>query len=153
MPLHGKADMKIKVDKDTLANKSQYGIVQIRKGRDSWLGGLYSNGFIFSSIREFGSEYAVYYDVEAPVVEPVLEKTWLEKGAIKIRVTDNTSGVSSVRGTINGKFVLFENDIKSSVYTYYIDYTRIEKGKSQTLTVMAKDNCGNTSQYSCDLDF
>lgn len=148
VPLHTFCDLRIKVDKDTSANKSQYGIVQISKKGRSWVGGRYENGFVRAGIRDLGDKYAVFYDNKAPVISPLSPAVWNKRGAIRISVADNLSGVQQVRGTIDGKFALFENDVKSPVYTYRMDKSRIGSGKQHELKFVASDACGNSAEYS-----
>ncbi len=148
VPLHGYCDIRIKVNKDTFSNKSQYGIMQISRKGKSWIGGKYENGFVKVDIRDLGDEFAVSYDDKAPAVSPLMPASWVKKGVIRISISDNLSGIQSVRGTIDGKFALFENDVKSSVYSYKIDGDRIGRGKEHQLHLVAKDDCGNTSEYN-----
>jgi len=150
VPLHDRAEMRIKMTNDILTNKNQYGIVAINGKRQSWAGGTYADGYITTAIRELGAEYAVSSDVLAPTIVPVNENLWTKQQAIKIKVTDDKSGVSSYRGNIDGKFALFEYDVKSPVYTYKIDPQKLTKGKTHKLVFTASDACGNTSEYSTE---
>ncbi|WP_029904600.1 M23 family metallopeptidase [Prevotella sp. 10(H)] len=153
VPLDKPCEMTIKLTKDSMINKSQYGIVRINGNRDSWVGGKYNNGAITARIRELGGTYAVSTDTQAPTITPVLPAKWVTQGEIKIRLTDNKSGISSYRGTIDGQFVLFENDVKSPVYSYKFDPKRLTKGKIHTLIFTAKDACGNESSYEYEFKY
>jgi len=73
--------------------------------------------------------------------------------SIRIRLKDNKSGIDSFRGEINGKYVLFTHDVKSTVYTYRFDDTRLKKGEKQTLVFMATDGAGNSSEYSYTFNY
>lgn len=155
VPLDKSGEVRIKLKTDQLANKKQYGIVQINGNRKSWIGGQYKNGTVSANIRELGVKLAVASDNQAPTITPVVAKQKNSKvktanqsiDSIKLRITDNLSGVASVRGTVDGQFVLFENDIKSPVYTYKFDPQRLSKGK-HTLVVTAFDACGNSTEYT-----
>ncbi|NDW18047.1 M23 family peptidase [Dysgonomonas sp. 216] len=148
VPIHDKAEMTLKLTSDTLINKDQYGIVSIKNGKDSWVGGAYDDGYMTTTIREMGGVYAVSYDNVPPVVLPVNEQQWIKNKAIKLKVTDNKSGVKLIRGTIDGQFALFENDVKSPVYTYQFDPKRLEKGRTHVLNFTATDAGGNTTEYT-----
>lgn len=148
VPLHNYCDIRIKVNNDTLANKSQYGIVEITRRGKNWVGGKYENGFVRAGIRDLGDEYAVSFDDKKPVISPLSPTLWSKSGKIRISVSDNLSGVQSIRGTVDGKFALFENDVKSPVYSYKIDGERIGRDQQHELQFTAKDACGNTSEYS-----
>lgn len=146
VPLHDFVDIAIKIHNDTLENKNQYGLVKITEKRNIWVGGKYENGFLKAQIRELGDEYAVDTDNKAPVITALAPENWTKTGLVKIKLTDDKSGLKSFRGTIDGKFVLFEHDMKSSTYTYKIDTKRIEKGRKHELKFSAEDYCGNRSE-------
>lgn len=147
VPMYNKGTLKIKVKRDSLGNKAQYGLVTIRNGKESWAGGAYADGFITAGINRLGDMYAVACDTIAPKITPVQPEKWVVLKEIKIKLQDDKSGVKSFRGTIDGNYALFTHDVKSSVYKYIIDPTRVEKGKSHLLKFVAADACGNESSY------
>lgn len=156
VPLHKSGEVTIKLTSDPLSNKKQYGIVQLTNNKASWIGGTYKNGSVMASIRELGIRLAVSSDTEAPKVTRIessasgKRKIIVPKDEIRLRVTDNLSGVASFRGTIDGKFALFTHDIKSSVLTYKCDPARLKKGITHKLVFTATDGCGNTTEYTTD---
>ncbi|MFV0536899.1 MAG: M23 family metallopeptidase [Dysgonomonas sp.] len=147
VPLHNYSEMSIPLERDTVDNKSQYGVVRIDGARESWIGGTYENGVIKTRIRDLGHSYAVGLDTEAPVITPVQPIRWLKNAEIKIKLSDNKSGIHSYKGTIDGNYVLFENDVKTSVYSYKFDAKRLQKGQNHKLIFTAVDRAGNTSNY------
>lgn len=148
VPLHSFCDLRIRVEKDTFTNKSQYGVMQLSRKSRNWIGGKYENGFVKVGIRDLGDEFAVYYDNKPPLISPLAPNLWVKRGIIRISLADNLSGIQFAKGTIDGKFALFENDVKSPVYSYRIDGERIGKGRQHELHFVAKDACGNTSEYA-----
>jgi len=147
VPLHNNAKMWIGLSSDTLLNKQNYGIVAISdNGRESWLGGEYKPGGLTASIRELGGRYAISSDSTPPTITPVGAESWISRKRIRIRLSDNKSGISSFRGEINGKFVLFTHDAKSSIYTYRFDASRLPEGEPLELLFMAEDGAGNRSE-------
>lgn len=147
IPLHNNATMWIKLTADSLANKSRYGIVTVNNnGTRGWVGGTYKNGGMETTIRELGFRYAVMADTIPPAITPVEPANWASRRQIRIRLSDNLSGVAFHRGEINGQFVLFSNDMKSSVYTYVFDSSRLAKGP-QELVFTARDGAGNVTEY------
>jgi len=150
VPLHNEGRMRIALKTDTLQNKSQYGIISIDRDKQNWIGGSYEDGKISVPIREIGYTYAVASDNNAPDITPVQPEKWEKESTIKIKVTDDLSGVLSCKGMIDGKYTLFGNDMKSPVYTYKFDPERLEKGKKHELTFTAADACGNTSEYKTE---
>jgi len=147
VPLQDYCTMTIKLNKDTLSNKSQYGIVRINGNRENWIGGTYKDGAIVGRIRELGSTYAIATDNKAPVITAVQPERWVRQAEIRIRLSDDKSGISAYKGMIDGQFVLFENDVKSPVYSYKFDSSRLKKGLTHKFVFTATDACGNTSTY------
>lgn len=133
---------------DTLQNKQNYGIVKVSdNGSESWVGGEYVRGGISVGIRELGDRYAVSADTIAPVITPVEPTSWVSQKRLRIRLTDNKSGIASFRGEINGEYILFTHDIKSSVYTYRFDDSRLTRGQEQVFTFTVVDGAGNSNEY------
>lgn len=153
VPLQDYCNMTIKLNKDTLSNKSQYGIVRINGNKENWIGGTYSNNYITGRVRELGGTYTVSMDTKAPVITPVQPERWVRQAMIKIKLSDDKSGISSYKGTIDGAFVLFENDVKSPVYSYKFDVERLKKGQVHKLVFIATDACGNTSSYEYEFKY
>jgi hypothetical protein len=148
VPLHRQATLRIRVKSDTLQLKSNYGIVTMDKnGKESWLGGTYLHGGITAHIRELGGRYAVSSDTEAPVITPLQQEKWKSRRTIRIRLTDNKSGIASFRGEINGRFVLFSHDSKSTLYSYRLDEARLPAEVPLELTFTATDGAGNSTLY------
>lgn len=142
--LHGSARLSLFIRKDTLMNKKQYGIVKLRKGGVSWIGGLYRDGWIDTNIRELGS-YTIMQDTKAPTIIPINHKGTSGK-QLSFRLSDNLSGVESYRGEIDGKFALFEMDNRS-IITYRFDPSRLSRGRHK-LKLTVTDACGNRSVYN-----
>lgn len=152
VPLHNSAKMWIKLSSDTLRNKQNYGIVGISdNGRESWIGGEYQQGGLTTDIRELGGRFAISSDSIAPSITPVGAESWGSQKRIRIRLSDNKSGITSFRGEINGMFVLFTHDAKSSIYTYRFDESRLPKGESLELLFTAEDGAGNKSEQRFSL--
>ena len=150
VPLHNSAKMWIKLKVDTLANKKQYGIVDIT-GRMSWVGGIYKNGGVETSIGELGRQYAISYDNVLPVITPVNAASWKSNRKIQVRLSDNLSGIAHFRGTINGEYVLFKHDMKSPVYTYTFDEVVAKQSGTLHFEFVVTDGAGNVARYEYDI--
>ena len=142
--LHRSARLSLFIKNDTLKNKRQYGIVSLRKGGMSWIGGGYRDGWIDTNIKELGS-YTIMHDTKAPTITPINQKGSVGK-QISFKLSDNLSGVESYRGEIDGKFALFEMNNRS-VITYKFDPSRLSRGKHK-LKLTVTDACGNRSVYN-----
>lgn len=147
VPLNKSADIKIRLINDTAINKQQYGIIDVDKEKPIWIGGKYENGYITAKIRELGHTYVINLDKEAPKITPIQRKNWKTRGIITIKATDNLSGIKRYRGTLNGRYALFEHDDKSTNYIYRFDPQRLIKGKKYKLKFMVEDFAGNISNF------
>lgn len=146
VPLHHYARLSIRLNPklDTLSNKGQYGIIQWKRGKASWIGGKYRNGWVDGNIRELGA-FTVRQDTKEPTITPLQPTTWEQKRRITLRLSDDLSGVESYHGEIDGKYALFEMNSRS-VISYSFDPERLAPGK-HTLKITATDACGNKSSY------
>lgn len=143
-PLHLYSTLAIRITEDTLANKNQYYLVKIDK-EETPVGGTYKDGIYTARIREFG-KYAIRADRRSPAVVAVEPAKWIKNGTIRYRIGDDESGIGSFRGEIDGKYVLFEQDGKSSVISYRIDKERLTRGKKHDLKLTVTDWCGNEKE-------
>ncbi|MDL2281766.1 M23 family metallopeptidase [Parabacteroides sp. OttesenSCG-928-G06] len=145
LALHQGAQLSLRLTNDTLENKSQYGIVRIHKGRPSWVGGDYRNGWIDGTIREMG-KYTIAIDNCPPTITPIDPANWIRKQKFTFRLSDELSGINSYRGEIDGQYVLFERN-NNSVLSYHFDKERLERG-THHLQLTVTDGAGNESIYT-----
>ena len=146
IPLHQNGQLSLRVQNDILENKKQYGIISIYKGKVSWIGGEFENGWVNADIRELGT-YSVRTDTTAPKITPVNMNTWVQNRNIVFKISDNLSGIKEYRGEINGEFILFEFDGKKGLISYKFDPQRLPKGTCN-LTLTATDACENKSTFT-----
>lgn len=102
-----------------------------------------------TSIRTFGN-YTLAADNKPPSVTPInfQDKQWISGNSnLKIRITDDLSGIKSYRATINGKFILMEYESKNNTLTYdFSDGVIFET--ENNLKVIVTDNVGNSTTYN-----
>ncbi len=145
-PLHESYLLSIKTR--TISTALQKKLVMIRLiDNGKWVseGGRWTNGFLKAKVRSFG-KFAVAADTTRPVIKPlsIFKKKWLrEYGVIQFRIGDNLSGVKNYKGFINGKWVLFSLDEKTSKITYKID-SHVKNGIN-SLIIELEDEVGNKS--------
>lgn len=153
-PLHSYMTLSIKVDSINPKYENKALIVAL-DDKLSFLaseGGEYDNGWITIKTRSFGP-YTVMIDTIAPTIKPynvVSGRDMSTKDALMMTISDDMSGIDSYRGTIDGKWVLFEYDYKKDRLTYFFDKNRLEKGKNHTLKMVVADKRNNKSEYSID---
>lgn len=154
VPLHRNGQIRIKLRNLNQPDTTRFGIIKIAaNGKESWLGGTYKDGGVEVSINELGDRYAIDKDIIPPVITPQAPAQWAAQKRIRIRLSDAKSGISSFKGEINEKFVLFRHDMKSDIYTYVFDDSRLTRGQKQRFTFTATDGAGNTSEYKYEFTY
>ena len=94
-------------------------------------------------------DFTLARDSVAPKISPSNFRTnqWLSKFKfIKVKISDDFSGIKSYRGTINGQWVLFEYEPKRKLLTYDFSDKVFEQAKHE-LELEVEDNVGNKSIY------
>ncbi len=98
--------------------------------------------------RTFGT-YTIASDTTEPKIKPVnfSDGKWISnQNFLKIKITDDLSGISSYRATINGKFILMEYNYKNNVLTYnFNDNVNLET--ENNLKIIVTDNVGNSATF------
>jgi murein DD-endopeptidase MepM/ murein hydrolase activator NlpD len=144
-PLHIGFDLWIKPDA-SLGNLKDKAVIVSTGGSSQ--GGVFEDGYIKASPRNFGSFY-IAVDTVAPSVIPVniadgKNMAGIPKMIFKIR--DNLSGIKSFNGFIDGNWVLMEFDTKTATLWHSFD-ERTAPGKHQ-LKLVVEDMKGNIRTYS-----
>lgn len=147
-PVKKKFTIKIKPYRIDNRLKDKYLIVKINsKGNLSSVGGRVKNGFVETTIGDFGV-FAVWIDTTAPQIKPLnfKNKTKLssKQRTLKVKISDNLSGIASYNGYLNDKWILMEYDGKNARLTYTID-EKLKKGDN-TLKIVVKDKKNNTQE-------
>jgi hypothetical protein len=111
-------------------------------------GGNYdTDGFVRTKIREFGN-YAVAIDTVPPKIRSLNSESFKSLGsqtAVKFTISDELSGISSYRGTLNGKWILMDYDAKNDLLVYTID-ERLLAGQN-AFELKVTDGKGNQAVY------
>ncbi|APU70334.1 M23 family metallopeptidase [Christiangramia flava] len=111
----------------------------------------YRNGNrITTRTRTFGT-YTLATDIQPPRVSPVnfYDGQWISNNeTLKIRISDDLSGINSYRATINGKFILMEYEYKNNTLTYDFSDNVITDTADNDLKVIVTDNVGNTTSFT-----
>tara|TARA_R100001369_G_scaffold31781_1_gene56320 strand:- start:2171 stop:3859 length:1689 start_codon:yes stop_codon:yes gene_type:complete len=98
--------------------------------------------------RTFGT-FVIATDTTAPTIKPINfdDGKWVSNNkTLQLSINDDLSGISSYRGTINGKFILMEYDYKKDVITYNFDDGIISESENN-LKVIVTDNVGNSATF------
>ncbi|WP_310991692.1 M23 family metallopeptidase [Aequorivita marina] len=98
--------------------------------------------------RTFGT-YVIASDTIPPEIKPInfSEGKWISnENYLKLKITDDLSGISAYRATINGKFILMEYDYKKDVLTYNFN-DNVNLDSENNLKVIVTDNVGNSTTF------
>jgi hypothetical protein len=112
----------------------------------------WEDGYLKTEAAAFGNFF-----IGIDTIPPVISANGLVSGAditgkkeIRIRITDDFSGIKSYDASIDDNFALFEYDPKNYVLIYKFDQTRISKGKTHNLVLTVSDYTENKSYFNCD---
>ncbi len=145
-PVHRYFEVAIRPRNLPAELRSKAVIANCNEGRPDNCGGNWRGDFLVTRVREFG-DFCVMADVEAPKITPVgFSADLRRKSSMSFRIRDNfaVSGSAdgmSYRGTVDGKWILFEYDKKRDRLTHTFD-GHINPGK-HWLKLLVKDDRGN----------
>ena len=145
-PLHKAYTISIKPDSIPEGLASKMLIVQMQEDFSrSSLGGTFTNGYLTADAMSFGMFY-VGIDTVAPGIYAnglAADSDLTGRKELRIRITDDLSGIRSYEGTIDGNWALFEYDQKNDVLVYRFDPEYITKGSMHDLVLTVTDNRDN----------
>ncbi len=149
VPLHNLCPISIKVDKDTLTDKSKYYIAKLNNHNiaSGSAGGEYIDGFIVGKTNTFG-KFAIDKDVTPPVIAPVHTNQLRNLPYLRLKIYDTQSGIDTYDGYIDNVWVMFEYDAKTQQVTYWLDKKQIKEFTNHTFKLIVKDYCGNVKEYT-----
>jgi len=152
-PLHKAFNLSIKPTVIPAGKESRLLIVQLSDDfKKSPLNSTYSEGYINADALSFGMFF-----VGIDTVPPVIFSNGLASGndlsgrkEIRIRITDDLSGIKTYEPSIDGRWALFEYDQKNDLLVYRFDPEKISKGTMHNLTLKVTDNKENISEFKCE---
>lgn len=148
-PLHRNFTLTFDITNYPAKDKSKVIIASINnKGRLSYASTKRKDNKLYTLSKSLGN-YTLAIDSIAPKISPVnfKNKQWLSNYRyLKLKITDNLSGIKSYRGQIDGKWVLFEYEPKKNLLTYDFSDNKLE-GNKHELKLTVVDNANNTNVY------
>lgn len=96
----------------------------------------------------FGT-FALEIDNTKPKITPVnfANGKWISKeNQLNVKISDDLSGISSYRATINGKWILMEYEYKTDLLTYDFN-DKIISETENNFKLIVTDNVGNSSTF------
>ena len=147
-PFKGAFELSFKTDlKDSLKMKKSF-IALKEKDNLTYLPTENKKGNLTVKSKKFG-DFVIASDLTPPSVKAVNFRNdqWLNGFKfLKIKIDDDFSGIKSYRGTINGKWVLFEYEPKQKLLTYDFSDLTFETEKHE-LEIVVEDNVGNKTLF------
>ncbi len=147
-PFHNPYEIRFKVnEEDTLKIRQSFIAKKIGK-KLYFLPTVINESQWIAKLKDMG-DYTLARDSIPPQIIPSNFKSsqWLSKFKfMKIKISDDFSGIKSYRGTINGEWVLFEYEPKRNLLTYDFSDKTFELAKHE-LELEVEDNVGNKSVY------
>ncbi|WP_158824862.1 M23 family metallopeptidase [Mucilaginibacter lacusdianchii] len=148
-PIHENFDLWIKPDANigALANKAV--IVNALAGS---VGGIYQDGYVKAKPAAFGDFY-IKVDTIPPVITPLNIRDGSNLAgvsSISFKAHDNLSGIKSYRATIDGQWILLQQDYRTRILKYIFDNT-IQPGR-HTLEFVVTDQKDNVSRYTAEFN-
>jgi hypothetical protein len=151
-PLHKPFLLSVKPDSVTAGKKSKMLLIKLDDdGKKNPINSYWSDNYISAEVRSFG-KYYIGIDATAPEISAsglTQGVNLTGKKEIKIRITDDLSGINYYEPSIDGKWALFEYDQKNNMIIYTFDPEKIARGTKHNLSLKVADNKDNVSYFNC----
>jgi hypothetical protein len=154
-PLFGYATLALKPNKplDSQSMRKCY-IAQILGHEQRFIPSKIKNGWVEAGIRELGTSYTISMDTTPPKVFPSGQSSWSRLHTLRISVSDDRSGIMSIKGYVDNQFVPFAFEPKNGIAICRLDNTPIRyKGQTRTLRIRVEDRCGNTRENTYSFNY
>ena len=149
IPIHTNITIGFDVSKYNPEDREQMFIASLNKwGRPSYSTTTKEGDRFTTKTRSFGT-YTLARDTQAPRVVPVnfRDGQWISNNKdLKVKISDDLSGINSYRATVNGKFILMEYEYKQNLLTHDFADGVVTETENQ-LKIEVTDNVGNTTIF------
>ena len=152
-PLHKTYNLSIKPDRIPAGKESKMLIIQLADDINKIpLPSTWNNGYLLANPGAFGTFF-----IGIDTIPPLISFNGFSSGAnmtgktsMKVKISDELSGIKTYEPVIDGKWALFEYDQKNNLLTYSFDPKRIHKDTKHNLILKVTDNCDNLSTFKCE---
>ncbi len=148
-PIHSNITIGFDVSKYSEEQKEKMFIASLgTRGRPSYSSTYKKENRFTTGVRTFG-DYTLASDIKPPSISPINFKDgqWISGNEdIKLRISDDLSGIKSYRTTVNGKFILMEYEYKNNTLTHNFSDAVLTETENK-LKVIVTDNVGNSSTF------
>ncbi len=149
IPIHQNISISADISAYSEADRDKLYLGRLNyRGQPNYTSTTRNGDKLTAKTRTFG-DYTIAMDNTPPTIKPVnfSEGKWISnENFLKVKITDDLSGISSYRATINGKFILMEYNYKNNVLTYnFNDNVNLES--ENNLKIIVVDNVGNNATF------
>ncbi|MEL0201837.1 MAG: hypothetical protein VW892_04240 [Flavobacteriaceae bacterium] len=133
---------------DSLIQRQSFIAMLNKKNKPGYVYTYVKEGHWKAKTKTLGT-YTIARDSVAPQITPVNFKPeqWLSKYRyLKLKISDEFSGIRSYKTYINGQWARFEYEPKDGSLTYDFEDQKFEAAQHD-LRIEVEDNSGNTTQY------
>ena len=151
-PLQNAFTIKYKVPKGDSLMISQTFISQLnKKGKPVFFSAFKKDGYWEGKSKLLGV-FVLSRDSISPEIKSVnfKNKQWISNNKfLRLKISDDYSGVKKIHGEINGKWILLEYEPKTNSLTYDLNDIEFEEALNK-LKIEAEDNAGNKALFERD---
>lgn len=133
------------------SDKTNLFIARVNGKKKKYLSYVYSTrkGNKLTAKSKTLGQYILAIDTEKPKIKPVNfdDGKWLSKFRyLKVKLSDDLSGIRNYRATVNGKWILMEFDAKKQILTYDFNDNVVSDTKNN-LKIIVTDYVGNSATF------
>lgn len=152
-PLHKACTLSLKPSFIPKGKESKMAIIQLGDDQKrNVMNSSWSDEYLTAEVLSFG-KYYIGIDTIPPLISAnglVSESNLTGKKELRIKISDELSGIKSYEPSIDGNWALFEYDQKNNLLIYRFDEQRIGQGKKHNLSLKVTDNKDNVSYFNTD---
>lgn len=148
-PIHSNITIGFDVSKYTPEDREQMFIARVNPYGTPSYSDTYKNGNRFTTKTRLFGDYKLAKDNTPPRIIPVNFKNgqWISNNRdLKVKISDDLSGIKEYRATVNGNFILMEYEYKKDLLTHDFGDDVVTETENQ-LKIVVTDNVGNVSTY------
>lgn len=148
-PIHKNITLGFDVSKYSPEDQEKLFIARLGYAGRPMYSSTFKKGDRFTTgIRTFG-KYTLAADITPPKIIPLNFNNgqWISSNKdLKVKITDDLSGIKSYRATVNGKFILMEYEYKKNTLTHNFEDGVITDTEND-FKLIVTDNVGNSKTY------
>lgn len=115
-----------------------------------YCGGKYEDGWVTATISELGARYELAYDDQPPTVKPLR----IVGHRLMLSVTDEGSGISTWKATVDGRYIVFDALEKTTNYACELRESWLRPTrKTHRLCFEVTDRRQNTTVYEATFTY